>query len=68
MPALVKAHETVELPRLVKLEGDIAQEVLLVARLTGIENPFRELRMIVEVPVEPARIVTVDTDDVIAKS
>ena len=68
MPALEKAHETVELPGLPRLAGDIVQDVLLVARLTGPENPLREVTMIVAVPVEPTSTVIVDGDEIIAKS
>src|SRR4029077_14290576 len=49
-----KEHDRVELPEPVKLAGDAAHEVLLVARLTVPANPFSPVTVVVDVTVEPA--------------
>jgi hypothetical protein len=49
-----KEHDRVELPEPVKLAGDAAHEVLLVARPTVPANPFSPVTVVVDVTVEPA--------------
>jgi hypothetical protein len=54
-----KVHDSVEAPDPVTLVGDVAQEVLLVARLTVPAKPLSALTVTVEVPAEPALTFTV---------
>jgi len=61
-------HERVELPEPVTLVGDKVHDVLLVVRLTTPAKPFTAVIVIVEVPAEPALIVTLVGDAVIVKS
>lgn len=61
-------HERVEVPEPVTLVGETVHEVLLVPRLTRAEKPLRAFTVRVEVPVEPARIVTVAGLAVMEKS
>jgi hypothetical protein len=58
VPAVANVHDTVELPDPVTLTDDKVHEVLLVARATTPENPFRPVTMIVDAPGEPAFNVT----------
>jgi len=51
-------QDSVELPDPVTLVGATAHEVLLVVRLTTPAKPFSPVMVIVEVPAEPARTVT----------
>ena len=54
-----KLHESVEIPEPETFVGVTEQEVLLVARLTTPTKLFNPVTVIVEVPEEPARTVTV---------
>ena len=51
-------QDRVELPDPVTLVGATEHEVLLVVRLTTPAKPFNPVIVIVEVPAEPARTVT----------
>ena len=53
VPTDVKRHERVELPEPVILVGERVHPVLLVARLTPPEKPFKLVTLIVDVPAEP---------------
>ncbi len=68
VPADEKVHESVEVPEPVTLVGETVHEVLLVARVTTAEKPFRAPTVRLEVPIEPARLVTVDGMAVTEKS
>ena len=63
-----KEHDRVELPEPVKLAGDAAHEVLLVARPTVPAKPLSPVTVIVEVTVEPALPATVVGLTAIVKS
>ena len=63
-----KKHERVELPEPVILVGTGVHIVLLVARLTPLEKPFRLVMLIVEVPTEPRLTVTLVGVAVMMKS
>jgi hypothetical protein len=51
-------QDSVELPDPVTLVGATEHDVLLVVRLTTPAKPFSPVIVIVEVPAEPARTVT----------
>ena len=68
VPGDVNVHESVEAPEPVTLVGDMVQEVLLVDRLTMPPKPFRPVMVIVEVPAEPALLVTLFGMAVMVKS
>jgi hypothetical protein len=69
VPALVKVHESVELPEPpATLVGERVHAVLLLARLTVPVNPPTGLMVIVEVAAVPALTVTLVGLAVIVKS
>jgi hypothetical protein len=53
-----KVQDSVDVPDPVMLVGETVHDVLLVARLTTPAKPFNPVMVIVEVPAEPARTVT----------
>ena len=61
-------HDNVEPPEPVTLVGATEHAVLLVARLTTPENPWRAVTVMVDVPAVPAFTVTVVGLALIVKS
>jgi hypothetical protein len=68
VPADANVHESVEAPEPFTLDGDTVHEVLLVARLTILPKPFRLVMVTVDMPAEPALVVTLVGLAVIVKS
>jgi len=68
VPAVLKVHESVELPDPVTLVGETVHDVLLVVRLTTPAKPFRPVIVIVEVAAVPTLYMTVVGLAEIAKS